>query len=359
LTTLFELGWKPCFEESFEQFKKAFTSNANELCAGRISIEHKGIYRILSEHGELLGKMSGKLLAKSEAGVRPAVGDWVVMSARLNERQATIHDILPRFSKFSRKEAGTDHGEQIVCANIDIVFLVMSLNRDFNLRRLERYLITAWDSGANPIIVLTKADLCEDIDEKMKAVEQVAFGVPTYAVSAATGQGIDELRQLIKPGETAALLGSSGVGKSTLINCIYGENILETGAIREDDDRGRHTTTHRELIVLKTSGIVIDTPGMRELSLWDVADSLAQGFEDVETLALNCKFRDCSHSGEPGCAVKEAIENGNLSPERFQSYVKLQKELAYFERKSSKKAQSEEKKKWKAINKQARQRSKR
>lgn len=350
--TLNDLGWKPFFQETFNEVKNSF-KGLNDLSVGRVSVEHTGIYRILSEHGELLGRMTGKMLAKSERGAaRPAVGDWVVITARPEEGQATIHAVLPRFSKFSRMSAGTGHGEQIVAANVDTVFLVMALNKDFNVRRLERYLITAWDSGANPVIILSKADLCEDIEEKCSEVEQVAFGVPTYVVSAATNVGIEELKAFFKKGETTAFLGSSGVGKSTLINRLYGQDILETGDIRENDDKGRHTTTHRELIVLAGGGLVIDTPGMRELQLWDVADSLSQGFEDIDTFAEQCKFRDCSHSDEPGCAVQAAIDSGTLPFERFQSYKKLQKELAFFERKASKKAQSEEKKKWKAISKQ-------
>lgn len=351
--TLTELGWKREFQTAWEEYQN--TSNSRDISLGRVAVEHKGIYRILCEHGELLGRMSGKMLAESERGMeRPAVGDWVVISARHDEGQATIHAVLPRFSKFSRQIAGTSHNEQIVATNIDTVFLVMALNKDFNVRRLERYLLTAWDSGANPVIILTKADLCEDIEKKCSEVEQVAFGVPTYVVSAVTNQGIDELKAFFKVGETTAFLGSSGVGKSTLINRLYGQDILRTNEIRGDDDKGRHTTTHRELIVLESGGIVIDTPGMRELQLWDVTESVSQGFEDIETLAEACRFRDCQHDGEPGCAVQAAIDNGSLPVERYQSYQKLLKELAFFERKASKKAQSDEKKKWKTITKQIR-----
>jgi ribosome biogenesis GTPase / thiamine phosphate phosphatase len=354
--TLAELGWKPIFQEGLEAFQKTNKHLSNEWSVGRVAIEHKGIYRIYCEHGELLGRMSGKMLVEVEQGhERPAVGDWVIIAARPNEGQATLHAVLPRFSKFSRKVAGTSQAEQIVATNVDTVFLVMALNKDFNVRRLERYLLTAWDSGANPVVVLSKADLCEEIEEKCAEVEQVAFGVPTYVVSAATNQGIEELKSFFKTGETTAFLGSSGVGKSTLINRLYGQDILKTNDIREEDDKGRHTTTHRELLVLEGGGIVIDTPGMRELQLWDVGESLSQGFEDIETLAEQCKFRDCSHCGEPGCAVQEAIEDGTLPAERFQSYKKLLNELAYFERKASKKAQAEEKKKWKNISKQMKQ----
>ncbi|MFC4617741.1 ribosome small subunit-dependent GTPase A [Camelliibacillus cellulosilyticus] len=330
-------------------------TEAETRTAARIAVEHKGIYRLYCEQGELFGRMSGKLRTKTEEGEpRPAVGDWVVISARPDEGQATIHSVLPRFSKFSRQMAGQTTAEQIVAANINTAFLVMSLNRDFNLRRLERYLLTAWESGATPVIILSKADLCDNVDEKVNDIAAIAFGVPIHVISAATGDGLDALTQYIQEGRTIAFIGSSGVGKSTLINQLYGAEILETGDIREDDDRGRHTTTHRELIVLPNGGIVIDTPGMRELQLWDVGDSLSSSFEDIERLADQCRFRDCTHGNEPGCRVKQALSSGELDVGRFRNYLKLQRELAFLERKNNQKAKLEQKKKFKSITKQMR-----
>lgn len=339
-----DLGWNSFFEKAFEPY-------LNEgYQVGRVSLEHKHMYRVQTEVGESLAEVSGKMrhLALRREDY-PAVGDWVVLSIRGEEQRATIHAVLPRKSKFSRKVAGQVTEEQIVATNVDTVFLFTALNLDFNLRRIERYMVLAWESGANPVIVLSKADLCVDPEALAAEVAAVAVGVPIHIISSAENRGLDELAAYISPGQTVALLGSSGVGKSTLVNRIYGKDILDTGDIRSGDDKGKHTTTHRELISLPGGGILIDTPGMRELQLWDVSDGLSTSFQDIEELAGMCFFQDCKHENEPKCAVRQALVEGTLAVERFNNYLKLQKELAYLARKEDKGLQAAEKAKWKKI----------
>ncbi|HET7658676.1 MAG TPA: ribosome small subunit-dependent GTPase A [Bacillales bacterium] len=337
------LGWTLDLEDAFSSYKKeGFT-------IGRVALEHKGMYRIFTENGDLLAEITGHFRFNAfEREDYPAVGDWVVIK-ELDEEKAMIHAVMPRKSKFSRQVAGRETAEQIVAANVDTVFLVNALNRDFNPRRLERYLSIAWESGASPVIILSKADLCEDVTDKVAQTEAVAFGVPIHVVSAATNDGFEVLKGYFAKNETVALLGSSGVGKSTLINRLYGQEVQTVKEIREGDDRGRHTTTHREMVLLPEGGIVIDTPGMRELQLWDTDEGLGYSFSDVEELAAECKFRDCKHEGEPGCAVQVAIESGELEQSRFENYLKLQKEMAFLERKTNKRLQKEEREKWKKI----------
>lgn len=349
--TLQTLGWNEAFANHFAPYAEQGYS------VGRITLEHKRIYRLLGEHGELLGEVTGKL--RYEATGRedyPAVGDWVVISPRAEEKKATIHAVLPRKSKFSRKAAGDNVEEQIVAANVDTVFLVNALNNDFNIRRMERYLILAWESGASPVIVLSKADLCDDLDARMREVESIAIGVPVHVVSAEQGEGLEELAPYLSEGKTIALMGSSGVGKSTLINKLSGTDMQKVSEVREGDDRGRHTTTHRELFLLPSGGLMIDTPGMRELQLWEADEGFRGAFDDIETLGQSCRFGDCQHMREPGCAVREAIEDGSLEKARFDSYLKLQRELAHLARKEDARLQAAEKDKWKKINVQMRQR---
>jgi ribosome biogenesis GTPase / thiamine phosphate phosphatase len=338
------LGWKPFFDESFAPYAGA------DLIVGRVALEHKHLYRVLTEQGDLLAEVTGKL--RHQAFGRedyPAVGDWVVLAPRFEEGKASIHAVLPRFSKFSRKVAGNTTEEQIVAANVDTVFLVNALNRDFNLRKIERYLVMAWESGANPVIILSKADLCDDVEEKVRDVNSVALGVPVHVVSSLMNEGVNELQDYLGEGRTVALLGSSGVGKSTLINRIFGHEVQATGEAREDDDRGRHTTTHRELVLLPSGGLLIDTPGMRELQLWEAGDAFGESFRDIEELAEACQFRDCQHRNEPSCAVREALQSGELDEGRWTNYQKLQRELAYLARKEDQRLAQAEKDKWKKI----------
>ncbi len=332
-------------------FKEAFSAyGENEYQIGRVALEHKRMYRVWSDHGELLCEVTGKFAFEAIAREDyPAVGDWVVIKERAGEQRGSIHAVLPRKSKFSRKSAGLSTEEQIVATNVDTIFLVNSLNEDLNLRRLERYLLLSWESGANPVIVLTKADLCSSLQEKVSEVESIAMGVPIVSISVTEEKGIEELKPFLIPGKTIALLGSSGVGKSTLTNYLLGHEKQRIQDIRESDDKGKHTTTHRELFLLPDGAVLIDTPGMRELQLWESDSGLSESFADIEKAAENCKFSDCTHENEPGCGVTQQIELGTISQERLKSYKKLLRELAYLDRKQDKRAKSEERKRWKKI----------
>ncbi|WP_027339810.1 ribosome small subunit-dependent GTPase A [Halonatronum saccharophilum] len=316
---LIKLGWN-------DDYLKDIDREGYKIA--RVAIKYRDIYKVYSEEGEILAETTGKM-RYNEAF--PAVGDWVLVSINEGDERAIIHSILPRKSKVSRKVAGNTTYEQVVASNLDTIFIVSSLNQDFNLRRIERYLTIVWESGANPVIVLSKADLCPDVDSKIMEVEGVAFGVPVHPISSLTDEGIGDLSQYLQEGETVALIGSSGVGKSTLVNKLIGEERLKVQDIREDDDKGKHTTTHRELIPLKEGGVIIDTPGMREIQLWDGGEGLKDTFGDIEELASRCHFNDCNHDSEPKCAVKRAIEEGELPQERLKSYRKLQRELEYIE----------------------------
>lgn len=323
---LTSLGWTEFFEGEFQPYRKL------GHFAGRVALEERGAYRLYTELGELSAGVRGKLRYDSvSAADFPAVGDWVSVSRRERDGLAQIHAVLPRRSKFSRKAAGASAEEQVVAANVDTVFLVQGLDHDFNLRRLERYIVAAFESNAAPVVILSKADLCSDVERKTADAATVSSGTPVHAISSITGDGLGQIDQYILPGVTVAFLGSSGAGKSTLINRIVGEEIQKTAEVRENDSRGRHTTTHRELIVLKTGGMLIDTPGMRELQFWDASASLGQAFSDIQSIADTCYFSNCSHQNEPGCAVREALEDGSLEKARYDSYAKMEKEMEYLD----------------------------
>lgn len=342
--TLAELGWTSDRNEEFKPFA------GRGWTPGRIACEHTHLYTVYGETNEWTARVSGKY--RYETGPKgdfPAVGDWVALEARPEEGAATIHALLTRRSSFSRKVAGGTVKEQVVAANVDTTFLVSGLDGDFNLRRIERYLTLAWESGTAPVIVLNKADLCEDLNVRLAETEAIAFGVPVYAVSATEDLGMATIRAHISAGKTAVFIGSSGVGKSTLINCLLGAPRQAVADVRADDSRGRHTTTYRELILLPGGGVMIDTPGMRELQLWGDETGLKHAFEDIETLAAHCRFRDCIHEGEPGCAVQAALESGDLAPDRFQGYLKQRKELCYLQGRKDYRARLEEKAKRRKI----------
>jgi ribosome biogenesis GTPase / thiamine phosphate phosphatase len=343
------LGWSDTFAQAFADCK---ITNA---IPGRITSEHKGQYQLQTEAGEFSATVTGKLRHQAiQVQDYPAVGDWVVATVRPTEQRATIHQILPRRSKFSRKMVGSKTEEQVIAANVDTVFLVSGLDQDFNPRRIERYLILAWESGAKPVIVLNKADLRPDVENCLKAVEVVALGVPIIILSALQSESLSALLPYLQQGQTVALLGSSGVGKSTLTNQLLDAPVQETQSVRAGDDRGRHTTTHRELLLLPCGGLIIDTPGMRELQMWAGEESVQGTFTEIEALAASCRFRDCQHQQEPGCAVQQAVAAGQLDISRLVNYQKLQREVAYLSRKQDHQAYLEEKAKWKKISKKAR-----
>ena len=318
---------------------------------GRILVQHRGAYLVATDAGDVPAKISGRLARDAAEGGYPAVGDWVALTARPGEGAATIHAVLPRRTVFTRKAADSVQTIQVIAANIDVALVVASMNADLKSRRIERYLAAAWQSGARPVVVLTKADLAEDPAAIVAEVEAVAVGAPVLAVSAVTGEGMAALAAHLTPGETCVLVGSSGVGKSTLVNALVGKALMDTGAIREDDDRGRHTTTHRELAPLPGGALMIDTPGMRELGLMDADDGVGAAFEDIEALTATCRFNDCGHTGEPGCAVRAALESGSLDPGRWRNFQKLRREIAHQERKEDRVAREAERRRWIAISK--------
>jgi ribosome biogenesis GTPase len=315
---------------------------------GRVLIGFNYLYRVAIEGGEIEAVLSGRLKHRAERqGELPAVGDWVVVRKRPEEDRGAIVAVLPRRSRFSRRMAGNVTDEQVVAANVDVIFIVMSLDDDFSIRRLERYLLMARESGATPVVLLTKPDLSGDLPADVAEVVAIAGEVPVHVLSPKLNQGLEQVVPYLTVGRTAALLGSSGVGKSTIINRLIGADVRKTREVRESDSKGRHTTTHRELVVLPAGGLVIDTPGMRELQLWDAGESVRDTFDDIEGLAAGCHFTDCRHRDEPRCAVKAAVDEERIAPDRLASYLKLQDELAHLARQQDERAQIEEKRKGK------------
>jgi ribosome biogenesis GTPase len=336
---LASLGWD-------EQFAAAFDvlSLGADAEPARVAIEFNYLYRLWSNHGPLEASVSGRLkhraVSRSEL---PAVGDWVAVRRRPSQDKGAIVAVLPRRSAFSRRMAGNVTDEQVVAANVDIVFVVMGLDADFSVRRLERYLLLAHESSASPVVLLTKPDLSDDAGARVAAVTAVAGEVPVHVLNPKLRAGLEQVAVYLGPGCTGALLGSSGVGKSTIINGLAGENIRKTGEVRESDQTGRHTTSHRELIVLPNGGLIIDTPGMRELQLWDAGDAVREAFDDIEELAYSCQFTDCRHRDEPRCAVKQAVIDGGLQADRLAGYLKLQDELQALARQQDERALLERK----------------
>jgi len=355
---LADLGWDDDFAARFAPW-----AGLADVQPGRVVIDFNHIYRIAigpaaggpDEPAQeiectLTGRFRHEATSRAEL---PSVGDWVAVRIRPGEARGAIVAVVPRRTRFSRRMAGDVTGEQVVAANVDVVFIVTALDADFSLRRIERYLLMTRESGAAPIILLTKPDLAGDLAAQVADVVALAGDVPVHVVSPKTGVGIEPVAVALSAGRTGALLGSSGVGKSTVINRLAGSDVQKTREVRLADSKGRHTTTHRELVTLPGGGLVIDTPGMRELQLWDVGDAMRETFDDVAALAAGCHFTDCRHRDEPRCAVKAAVESGQLEPGRLESYHKLQTEIAYLERQQDERSQIEEKRRSKVITKAA------
>jgi ribosome biogenesis GTPase len=329
-----DFGWTPFFQRALDSITIA------DLRIGRVFLASRGIFSLYTESGEVEAGISGSL---RHAGSWPVVGDWVLFRDRI------IDSVLPRRSCFARKQAGGKTAVQVMAANLDVVFLVTGLDHNFNLRRIERGLVLIYESGAAPVLVLNKSDLCRNLTGAVSAAQAVAPGVPVIATSGLAHEGIAELPAHVRPGETAALIGSSGVGKSTLINALLGRERQRVREVREGDSRGRHTTTHRELIRLPEGWLVMDMPGLRELQLWSGEEAVDRTFEEIGALAAQCRFRDCRHEGEPGCAVAAALEGETLDPTRFRNFTKMRREVEHLEREQNALARLEEKRKWKRI----------
>ena len=327
------LGYSAEFSNAFENL------SLDDAVPGRVVWQSAYSYRIQCESGEIAAEPTGKV----KAADLPAVGDWVAVRPQATGEMGTILAILPRKSAFSRNAAGKAVNEQVVATNIDNVLIVTDLDQDFNLRRIERYITLVYNSGAGPVVVLNKTDLSADVETAILQTQDVSPGVPVYALSAGEDQGIEQLVDHLGHGKTVAFLGSSGVGKSTIINRLLGEDRMEVGEVREADGKGRHTTTHRELVALPDGGAVIDTPGMREIQVWGDEDGLADAFPEIDELAAACHFRNCRHDSEGGCAVREALDSGGLNTARFDSYMKLRAEFESLDRRRSQQARMEEK----------------
>lgn len=344
MTGLADVGWTTALEASFDAHRVAGRQPA------RIVVEHQHAYTIRTDAGEGTATVSGRYRFETRGPEDfPAVGDWVAIDGVGEVAGATIHALLPRRSAFTRLAAGRRPDGQVLAANVDVVLIAMGLDGDFNLPRLERYLAVGWSSGAMPVVLLTKADRCPDVETRLLAACAVAPGVPVHAISALTGEGMAALVPHLAPGRTAAVLGSSGVGKSTLVNALLGSDELATAPVRADDARGRHTTTHRQLLVLPGGACIVDTPGMRELGLIDSGSGLGEAFADIDEIAADCRFSDCRHDREPGCAVAAAIGDGRLTSDRLRSFRKLEREAENAEARRSSSPRAEARRFAKAV----------
>jgi ribosome biogenesis GTPase / thiamine phosphate phosphatase len=344
-----EFGWNSYFQNHYANHQN------NYLIPARVTFQGRGMYRLVSENGELWAEIGGALRHESLVSENlPTCGDWVLADNPMGLDRTVIRFLLPRRTLFSRKQAGTALGQQVVAANIDTVCLVSGLDSDFNQRRIERYLAIAWESGARPMIVLNKADICAEVPIRIAEAMSLAPGVPVLAVSASVGSGIDDILKFAGRGQTLALLGSSGVGKSSIVNRLLGRSVQEVREIDLDTGRGMHTTAARQLFLLPSNGLIMDTPGMRELQIWSVDAGLDTAFEDIKALSEGCRFRDCSHQTEPGCRVRDAVAEGELDTGRLVNYLKLCKEARYIELKSAHSANWVEKERWKKIKSGAR-----
>jgi ribosome biogenesis GTPase len=350
------LGWNAYFEAEWNS-----TERSDERPA-RVTAQHRDLWEVVGEFGEGRSEPSGKLrLAAEEGGDWPAVGDWLAIAGEPGQG-TTIRAVLPRRTQLVRKEAGRRVAPQVLAANVDTIFLLLGLDGDYNPRRMERYLAQLWDSGSRVVLLLNKADICGEAETRADAMRRSAAGVDVICTSGLTGKGLASLDAYLGIGQTVVLLGSSGVGKSTLLNRMLNSGKQATAPVRESDSRGRHTTTARQLFLLPVGAMVIDTPGLRELQLWDAGDGVAHAFSDLDALARQCRFRNCTHTGEPGCAVAEAIQGGQLEPERLDNQRKLLREQAFLERKQDKGVEAENKTRMKvlhrAVRKMYRQRDK-
>jgi ribosome biogenesis GTPase len=344
------LGWSPFFQKQIDRNTEA------DLVPVRIAEEHRGDFRVLGAGGLWYAELSGRLRhqAEIEGATLPVVGDWAL--ARPPEGGvALIHRTLERRTRFSRRAPGERTVEQIIASNIDTAFVVQSLNRNLNARRLERTLALLWESGAVPVVVLNKADLSDNPEKEAAGIAAAAIGVDVVTTSALSSGGLDPLKPYLRAGDTVALIGSSGVGKSSIVNRLLGRELLAVREIR-DDDRGRHATTARHLVVLPEGGLLLDTPGMRTVMMWEGEEGLSRTFEDIEEVAAQCRFRDCSHRTEPGCAIREGLETGAVDRDRYHSYTKLQREIRYEARKADVRLRIAEQQRWRKIHMEARRR---